>query len=287
MSNPGYTLSLSSPATVIEQTERNGLPVRKYRKTIARDGDYEKGALKFSITPQTREHWVKTFDLMKANGTSVRVPATHAGAADPKAQLGEVLSLTATDDGTLDAVLEIVGEEGFKAVETNDVSIYVPPTFTDGKGVTYKRPITHVAVVPDPVLPGLGKFERLAASHSGAPIMPEPITFSPAILSLARDSRKAKLDKLVEGPKPSITPAVRDKLLGLFATDEALTLSLSAGDGTTDLFDQIVAILAENHPLDLSKKTGGQTVELSRGGPGSDSKNPVLDWVNATYPSNN
>ena len=201
--------------------------------------------------------------------------------------MGKILSLTANDDGTLDAVMEIFGEDGFKAVETNDVSIYVPPTYTDGKGVTYKRPITHVAVCPDPVLPGLGKFERLAASHTGVPTMPDPITFSPAILSLARDSRKAKLDKLVEGPKPSITPAVRDKLLGLFATDEVLTLSLSAGAGKPDLFDQLVAILAENHPLDLAAKTGHQAVALSRSGPGSDSKNPVLDWVNATYPSNN
>jgi len=287
MPNPGYTLSLSSPATMIEQTDRNGLPVRKYRKTIARDGDYEKGDLKFSINRGTRDHWVKTFDLMKANGTIVRVPSTHAGAADPEHQLGEILSLTANDDGTLDAVVEIVGEDGFRAVETNDVSIYVPPTFTDGKGVVYKRPITHVAVVPDPFLPGLGKFERLAASHTGAPIMPDPITFSPAILSLARDNRKARLDKLVEGPKPSITPAVRDKLLGLFATDEVITLSLSAGAGKPDLFDQLVAILAENHPLDLAAKTGHQAVALSRSGPGSDTKNPVLDWVNATYPSNN
>ena len=114
--------------------------------------------------------------------------------------------------------------------------------------------------------------------------MPDPITFSPAILSLARDNRKARLDKLVEGPTPSITPAVRDKLLGLFATDEVLTLSLSAGDGKADLFDQLMAILAENHPLDLSRKTGSQSVELSRAAQDANN-NPVLAAIERRYPN--
>ena len=47
--------------------------------------------------------------------------------------------------------------------DDSQVSIHVPPQFTDGLGRTYVRPIRHVAITDYPVIPGLGRFEALAA----------------------------------------------------------------------------------------------------------------------------
>lgn len=97
----------------------------------------------------------------------------------------------------------------------------------------------------------------------------------PMLLKLAADNRSVKLDQLVTAGK--ITPAVREKLKGVFIGKDNAALALSLSAGTADEFDAIVAALAENNPVKTGEMTGaqvhGDTVTLSDGSKGD---NPLL-----------
>jgi hypothetical protein len=100
--------------------------------------------------------------------------------------------------------------------------------------------------------------EAMAASR-------KPI--DPMLLRLAGKSRKQDLEWLVAAGK--ITPAVRDKLARLHATDAALSLSLTPAG--IDHFDALVAALAENGSVvPMGERTGPQSLALSRSIPVGD-----------------
>ncbi len=146
-------------------TPDHGVPTRRYHKALIRVGEYVKAAAgeRFTVTPELLSHWARTFGQMKANGVEVAMPVTHERAGDPDANRGYVEDLFVEGD-TLIGVCRLIGEDALLAAARSDVSIFAPATFTDGKGHQYKRPIVHVALVTDPVIPGLGAFIPLAAS---------------------------------------------------------------------------------------------------------------------------
>lgn len=91
---------------------------------------------------------------------------------------------------------------------------------------------------------------------SGRPATDTPAPIAPGILSMARDSRSMKLDKLVSAG--NITPAVADALKTQYTTDATLSFSLNAADGKADGFDSVVEALAKNDVVDLKEVTGAQ-----------------------------
>ncbi len=92
----------------------------------------------------------------------------------------------------------------------------------------------------------------------------------PMLIQLSSENRLMKLNALVEAAR--ITPAVRDKLKDQYASEKALTLSLGRGG---DNFDELMAALAENNPVELAEKSGPQTLVLSMVGDGN--SNPVVE----------
>lgn len=140
---------------------------RLYRKELIKVGEYTHDAegYEFSITLDMLQHWADTFATMKANGVKVPIPSTHAGVGDPDKNRGYVIDMF-VDGASLAMTCELIGEDALAAAERSDVSIGVPVDFVDGKGIKYLRPITHVAMVTDPVIPGLGDFIPLAASRA-------------------------------------------------------------------------------------------------------------------------
>jgi len=140
----------------------------RFKKELIGVGHYVKdesssSAIEFSITPDVLTHWMMTFRAMQANGVKVPVPSSHKAAGQSKENFGFVSSMF-IEGGSLFATLDLVGEDALLAASRNDVSIYSPPRFTDGKGNAYIRPILHVCMTPDPLIPGLGPFEQIAAS---------------------------------------------------------------------------------------------------------------------------
>lgn len=150
--------------------DANGQPFRRYVKEVIRTGWYVKESddLEFEATPAMLSNWVAEFGRMKENGVKVTVPETHRGDGIPRLNRGFVDDLFVADnpDGSQSLFMSctLVGADSIKLASVADVSLYSPATFTDGKGNTYQRPIRHVALVTDPVVPGLGAFIPIAAS---------------------------------------------------------------------------------------------------------------------------
>jgi len=138
---------------------------RKYRKELIHVGQFNTGRVRFAVDEALLLHWKRTFDQFAEHGIEVPVPVDHTN--DPEKCRGKVVNMeVARNRNGLPALFGFVefaeGAESLAA--TADVSVYVPPEFTDGEGRAYHRPIRHVALTNYPVIPGLDNFEAIAAS---------------------------------------------------------------------------------------------------------------------------
>ncbi len=164
-----YAMILRSagPALPIGTTRaEGGQPVRRFRKELIRVGQFTKEATdqKFEVSLAHLNHWAETFGRMRAAGVKVPVPAGHT--ADPERNRGYLIDCF-RDGDRLIGILDLIGQDGIALAGRSDVSIYAEPSWKDGAGNTYEWPILHVALVTDPVIPGLAGFEPLAASLKG------------------------------------------------------------------------------------------------------------------------
>lgn len=144
---------------------------RLFRKELIHVGEFiaqsdGKPDFQFGVNEKTLHHWAATHQQFRKNGITVPLPLEHS--FNPEKNRGEVLEMDVAknDDGVLAlfGTVEFADEEAEKLASTSDVSIFVPPEWTDGKGNTYVRPIRHVALTDYPTIPGLDKFEAIAAS---------------------------------------------------------------------------------------------------------------------------
>lgn len=179
MNSQAFILSTPTdkPEPVGSVRFEGGQMVRRFRKELIRTGKYHKPSddLSFEVTDDALMNWVSTFSLMRANGVKVPVPAGHSN--DPEDNRGWLVD-TYVDGDTLVGVIDLVGEAGIALAGTSDVSIYSPGEWTDGKGNRYTRPISHVALCTDPVIPGLSGFIPLAASQGATPVDVPVLTLS-------------------------------------------------------------------------------------------------------------
>jgi len=160
--------TLRDPHTIACSSVRveNGVPVRRFKKEIARLGKYvqKKKGMSFEITELALNNWVAQFNAMKQNGVKVPIPKGVAHVVDnPEHNHGWVDDIFREGD-SLFCSCDIIGEDSIELAMKSDVSLYSPPDYTDGKGNQYQRPITHVALTMYPTIPGLSGFEEVAAS---------------------------------------------------------------------------------------------------------------------------
>lgn len=168
----------------LSQDDQSGLV---YEKEVIYVGDFVKKTgddeHKFSVTEPVLDHWKNTWDQMLSNGLSVPWPVEHTD--DPEKNRAKLLSSRIGVDSkgrkALFAKLKFNDISAAKLALSSDVSIYVAPSYTDGKGKTYFRPIRHVAFTDYPVIPELDGFKPIAASFVGGLSM----AASPAMVSLA------------------------------------------------------------------------------------------------------
>ena len=173
------------------------LPIHYRRVKIALCGDWTHRATgkKFSITPGRADEWIKNTTALSATGIKPFLPPLHIPSLGSATNYGYVEGLTRKDDGIY-ADLALFGDEGLKAAATNSRSVYVVKDARDASGKKYPgETIAHVALVPNPALPDLGGFVKLAASASGpafnVPVLTLATTSTGAIMPLSDAQREA------------------------------------------------------------------------------------------------
>jgi len=165
-----------------------------YRKELAYPGRFtkvnpetKKEEFELPVTDTLLDHWVNTFSEMNKNGVDVPVPIGHT--TDPEARRGTVVDLKkeynpARKCNALYAYVKFRDEQTANDLRNSNVSLFMPPEFTDGKKRRYIRPIRHVAITDYPVIPGLDSFKPVAASFYE--------------LSLSEDDAKMTIAELAE-----------------------------------------------------------------------------------------
>lgn len=143
-----------------------------YRKELAYPGRFVKMGtddepeFELPVEEPLIDHWVKTFNEMKADGVDVPVPIGHT--TEPEKRRGTVEKMTkeVNEDGqpALFCYVRFSSPEYAEQFKDSNVSLFMPPKWTNGRGRTYRKPITHVAITDYPVIPDLSKFSAVAAS---------------------------------------------------------------------------------------------------------------------------
>jgi len=158
-------------STSFEKTE---LGPDVYRKELIYPGHFvkkdAKGSVEFELPVDETllDHWVATFNKMKAAGIEVPVPIEHT--TDPEQRRGTVVDLKKEmnperKEPALYAYIKFRDQPTGDALsKTTQVSLFSPPDFVDGKGIKYVRPIRHVALTDYPLVPGLAGFEKAIAA---------------------------------------------------------------------------------------------------------------------------
>jgi hypothetical protein len=166
----GFVLVLSAtPATAVGDPAKPvryeaGVPIYRFRKEIIRCGNFNTAeGQPFTVDRNSLKNWADTFRLMAANKVPVPVPADHMK-IDGDSNRGYVVGMEAKGD-SLFAIMDLIGPKAPKLAASNDVSIFSEPEWTDGEGHTYQWPIRHVALTPDPRIPGLTGFVPIAAAN--------------------------------------------------------------------------------------------------------------------------
>lgn len=91
------------------------------------------------------------------------MPGNHSRADDAEANHGFVTAMMANKN-SLEFECELYGHDAPKIAASNSVSIYAEPDWEDTFGKRYQWPIRHVALTPDPRIPGLKRL-TIAASN--------------------------------------------------------------------------------------------------------------------------
>lgn len=119
----------------------------------------------FSVDKADLEHWRKSVELQLENGILVDVPIGHT--TNPEASRGKVVGAevdkNSRGEDALFLHIEFADAQAAKLAKTTQVSIFSPPSWTDGTGKTYTRPLRHVALTQQPVIPKLDAFTLIAS----------------------------------------------------------------------------------------------------------------------------
>lgn len=138
-----------------------------YADSFVKD-DRKNAPVKFGVDDNLLLHWHNTVQEFRGKGYQIPVPLEHT--TDPTKTRGEVIDSrvgkNVNGKNALFVKIKFNDPEAAILAKHTDVSLYSPTDFVDGKGKLYNRPIRHVALTNYPTIPGLGKFEPIAASFT-------------------------------------------------------------------------------------------------------------------------
>lgn len=149
----------------------------RFRKEILKPGDYRSPDGNITISQDRMNHWVNSFQKMRASGLKIPLPWGHQSSASPKLEetpeekefreckynAGYVENLEIDKNGTLSMIIDVPRDEDASRVGTSiqEVSPQIETAWKDGKGKTWADVITHVALVTHPVVSGQNNFEQI------------------------------------------------------------------------------------------------------------------------------
>lgn len=143
-----------------------GIPTQKFKKELARVGEYVQDGQRVVLTHAAFDHWVAQFARMAKVGVKIPIAVgKHEAVIKTKNNRGWMTELFREGD-SLFLVCKMIGEDAIEMAPRADVSLYSPGTWSDGVGNDYVRPITHVLITTSSVIPGLSDWIPLAASLS-------------------------------------------------------------------------------------------------------------------------
>jgi hypothetical protein len=156
-------------ALQLSEAGTDGLTFEKelvYEGSFVKKNDKGEVEVAFTVDEPSLQHWHNTNSEMLSNGMHVYMPTLHTD--DPEKNRAELkgtrLGINAKGKKALYGRVKFADAEAAKLAANSDVSIFVPPNVHDGLGREYKRAIKHVAFTSTPVIPGLEKFQAIAAS---------------------------------------------------------------------------------------------------------------------------
>lgn len=199
-----------------------------FRKELMRVGTYShpQDGWKLGVTESELKRWASASNEMIKNGVKIPVPDGHEVSSTNNRGFVQQFEV---HEGKLFANLKLIGEDAIKAASRTDVSVFIEPDFIDGMGRKYGEAITHVALTPIPVIPGMSGFVKIAASRGLTQARPFSYT-------------SAQITKSTEGPTMDI--AALGKIIGVENLSEDNALK-AVEDFAKKQNDQIAAIAAE------------------------------------------
>jgi len=289
-----YILCLQTPVAC-------DVGLSKYKKQLIKIGHYVKESTGqvLDVTIDLLTHFVNEFNRYVGNGNKVSIPMGHERIGLPEYNQGWLREMS-IQDGSLFGVMELQNPD---LAQTNDVSICIEKEVTDGKGNKYSSIVTHVALTPTPLVPGLENFTvlslsvgennmeflkklaeklglkdatedavMLALDKRVEPKAEDNIKDSNSLVMLFSENRTNKLETLIKAGLliPSVSEQIKVKYID--------NVALEYERGIKDDFDFLCKVLMENRPVKLEAISGVQSLELSN--PGVKPESPMRKVVN-------
>lgn len=128
---------------------------------------------KFSVSEDDLKHWKQSIELQLSRGIRIDLPLGHT--TNPEASRGKIVGADVRENSrglpSLWVTVEFADEKAAELAKTAEVSLYSPPSWQDGFGNTYSRPIRHVALTQQPVISNLDAFTLIASLDEGSQSM--------------------------------------------------------------------------------------------------------------------
>lgn len=150
-----------------------------YRKQVAYVGqfgqyDHSTGKLVSQPVPITKaeiDHWAQSVKEQVADGVKIPMQKTHSPTTSVEEAYGYIVDAETGPDEkgrySLFLVCEFGDEKKAEVATVADCSIYQPPSYTNGVGKMYARPIRHLMLTTAATIPDMGKFIALSLIPEG------------------------------------------------------------------------------------------------------------------------
>lgn len=149
--------------SVSNPTEK--LPSNRFRKIIAKAGTYKGRNGEFTIDAAEINRLANVSNEMFAKGIKIPMPLNHPvdlNNVQAEKNMSFIDKIEAKGNDLI-AEWEAHGADAIAASLRNDVSIYRPLEWADGTGRVWDRPLRHVALTPNPLMPNLGEAVIVAS----------------------------------------------------------------------------------------------------------------------------
>lgn len=133
---------------------------RVFRKEALPVGTWYKDDQEINVEEGFLKHVVSSVDTQLARGIRIDMPSEHT--SDPDASRGKIIGAEVGKNSKGEDALFTYCEfapDHVGLAQTAEVSVHIPPAWTDGKKNEYTWPLRHVALTQKPIVHGMSDFE--------------------------------------------------------------------------------------------------------------------------------